>query len=348
MDKELIKRAEVQLQAYSKKIDFYTSEYTVEILAKKVKNGEFTIPTYQREFTWDEPRKCKFIESLLIGLPIPFVFFWMNDKTGELEIVDGSQRLRTLEEYLDNGLKLKGLERLGLLNNSIFSDLPLSRQRKVLNKSIRGIILSEDTDLEARIDLFERINTGSKVANPAEVRRGALRGSFMDFITQVAENEQFLKLAPVSKKQKNERESEELAARFFAYSDGLEGYKDDVSPFIFRYIKKMNEQFDENPNLVQIYNTRFERMLEFVETSFTLGFRKTPASKTTPRARFESIAIGSDQALQDNHQLKISKDNTDAILMSEGFRKVIRSDGANAIRSLRGRIDFIKLALLKE
>ncbi|MGF1888106.1 DUF262 domain-containing protein [Photobacterium profundum] len=348
MNKELMKKAEEQLQTYSKKIDFYTSEYTVEILANKVKNGEFTVPAYQREFTWDEARKCKFIESLLIGLPIPFVFFWMNDETGELEIVDGSQRLRTLEEYLGNRLTLQGLERLGLLNNTIFNDLPLSRQRKVLNKSIRGIILSEDTDMEARIDLFERINTGSKVANPAEVRRGALRGSFMDFITQIAQNELFLNLAPVSAKQKKERESEELAARFFAYSDGLEGYKDDVSPFIFRYIKKMNQEFDNQPGLVEEYNARFERMLAFVEASFTLGFRKTPASKTTPRARFESIAIGVYQALEDNPQLVVTKLTTDIILSSEDFKKVIRSDGANAIRSLRGRIDFMKQALLRE
>lgn len=347
MDSELIKKAEDQLQAYSKKIDFYTSEYTVEILANKIKNGDYIVPAYQRAFTWDEPRKCKFIESLLIGLPIPFVFFWQNDQTGELEIVDGSQRLRTLEEYLGNRLTLQGLERLDLLNNSTFSDLPLSRQRKVLNKSIRGIVLSEDTDMEARIDLFERINTGSKVANPAEVRRGALRGKFMEFITLLAKDEQFLRLAPVSPKQKKERESEELVARFFAYSDGLEGYKDDVSPFIFRYIKKMNELFDKQPDLIDEYRARFERTLTFVESSFTLGFRKTPASKTTPRARFESIAIGAYHALQENPDLIVSKATTDAILNSDGFKKVIRSDGANAIRSLRGRIDFIKQALLE-
>ncbi|WP_202742653.1 DUF262 domain-containing protein [Acinetobacter calcoaceticus] len=77
MEVELLKQAEEQIQSFSKKIDFYTSEYTVEILAKKIAEKEYTVPNYQREFTWDEPRKCKFIESLLIGLPIPFVFFFM-------------------------------------------------------------------------------------------------------------------------------------------------------------------------------------------------------------------------------------------------------------------------------
>ncbi len=341
------RKIEDQIQAYSKKISFYISEYTIEILANKVSKGEYTVPEYQREFTWDEPRKSKFIESILLGLPIPFLFFWLNDNTGKLEIVDGSQRLRTLEEYLSNNLVLDGLERLYLLNKTRFEDLTLARRRKILNQSIRGIILADSTDMEARIDLFERINTGSKVANPAEVRRGALRGVFMDFVTELAQNEQFFRLAPVSLKQNKERESEELVARFFAYSDGLDDYKDDVSPFIFRYIRRMNDEFSSNPALIDEYRERFVNMLNFVEQSFSLGFRKSEKSKTTPRARFEAIAVGSYQALQQNPSLKISTAITDEILECDGFKQEIRSDGANAIRRLQGRIGFMRNALLE-
>lgn len=347
MDLETQKKADEQIQSYSKKIDFYMSEYTVEILAQKVADKEYTVPEYQREFTWDEPRKSKFIESLLIGLPIPFVFFWMNNETGKLEIVDGSQRLRTLEEYLNNRLVLDGLERLDLLNKTKFQDLPLARRRKILNRSIRGIILSEDTDMEARVDLFERINTGSKVANPAEIRRGALRGGFMDFITELATDPQFLALAPVSLKQKKERESEELVARFFAYSDGFDGYKDDVSPFMFRYIKKMNDKFLNDPELRNQYEERFRTMLSFVSNSFAHGFTKSNTSKTTPRARFESIAVGSYYALCENPTLNVTPDFTNRIFESEEFNKEIRSDGANAIRRLQGRIFFMRDALLQ-
>lgn len=348
MTEDILKLAEQQLQSYSKKIEFYTSEYTIEILAKKIADKEYTVPDYQREFTWDQVRKSRFIESILIGLPIPFIFFWTNGDTGKLEIVDGSQRLRTLDEYLSGRLILEGLERLDLLNGSSFDDLLLSRRRKILNISIRGIILSENTDIESRIDLFERINTGSKVANPAEVRRGVLRGKFMDFITRLAQNDLFIKLAPVSAKQKKEREAEELVARFFAYSDGLDEYKDDVSPFIFRYIKLMNEKFDNNNQLEHEYNQRFERMLNFVDKSFQLGFRKTLNSKTTPRTRYESIALGSHFALEKNPNLSIDYYRTNLILEREDFKKEIRSDGANAKRKLNGRIEYMRDALLEE
>lgn len=347
VDQEILKAAELQLQNYSKKIDFYTSEYTIEILAKKVAENEYTVPDYQREFTWEGPRKSKFIESILMGLPIPFVFFWANDETGKLEIVDGSQRLRTIEEYLSGNLVLEDLKRLDLLNGTTFNDLPLSRRRKILNISIRGIILSDNTDIEARVDLFERINTGSKVANPAEVRRGALRGAFMDFVNRLAMNELFVKLAPITSKQKKEREAEELVTRFFAYSDGLEGYKDDVSPFIFRYIKKMNDEFVKNPNLESEYEQRFTRMIKFVDESFEFGFRKSSGAKTTPRTRYESIALGSHFALEENPNLRVTIQKTTSILDRDEFKKEVSSDGANAKRKLTGRVDYMRDALLE-
>lgn len=344
---ELVAQAEQQINLYSKKINFFMSEYTVEILAEKMAKEEYTVPSYQRAFTWDEPRKSRFIESLIMGLPIPFIFFWQNDETGKLEIVDGSQRLRTLEEFFKKDLVLSGLKRLGLLNGFRFKDLPMSRQRKILNKSIRGIILPDNTDLEARIDLFDRINTGSKVANSAEIRRGVLQGPFLEMITDLSKSEQLFRLAPVSKKQSNERESEELVTRFFAYSDGLDGYKDDVSPFLFRYIQRMNSEFRDHPDMRQVYESRFQLMLDFVDQHFEFGFKKTENAKTTPRSRFEAIAIGSYLALQEKPYLNVSREKINEILESSGFKKEIRSDGANAKKRLTGRINFIRDALLE-
>lgn len=348
MDENFKLLSDEQISDYSKKIEFYTSEYTIEILAKKVADDEYQVPEYQRAFTWDPVRKSRFIESLLIGLPIPFLFFWQEPESGKLEIVDGSQRLRTIEEYINNRLKLKGLERLTVLNKSKFKDLSLASQRKMLNKSIRGIILSENTDDEARMDLFERINTGSKIANPAEVRRGVLQGPFMDFINGIAENDaRFKQLAPVSVKQEKEREREELVARFFAYSDGLDGYRDNVSPFIFNYIKSMNERFENNPELSNEYQDRFNSMIDFVENTFEFGFAKAANNKTTPRVRFEAIAIGTYFALSEKPDLHLTKEQANEILESEGFKAVTRSDAANVIKHLKGRIDFIKNALIE-
>jgi hypothetical protein len=235
----------------------YLTEYSIELLASKMHKGDFEVPSYQREFTWEDERKSRFIESVLMGLPIPFLFFWESPATGKLEIVDGSQRLRTIEEFILGNFTLGDLEELSLLSGFQFKDLPESRQLKVKNRSIRGIVLNEHADEQSRFDLFDRINTGSKVANKAEVRRGALGGPFLDLVISLAKEPIFVKLAPVSEKQRKEREREELVTRFFAYGDGLEGYKDRVSPFIFAYTKEMNNRFSQNSETIESYRQRF-------------------------------------------------------------------------------------------
>ena len=88
-------KAEEEIVERSRRIEFYMTEYSVELLAEKMAREDLVIPAYQREFTWETSRKSRFIESLVMGLPIPFLFFWEMEN-GKLEIVDGSQRLRTL------------------------------------------------------------------------------------------------------------------------------------------------------------------------------------------------------------------------------------------------------------
>ncbi|WP_051865412.1 DUF262 domain-containing protein [Streptomyces griseus] len=342
--------AEQQIADQSKRIDFYITEYSVEILANKMKSGEYVVPDYQREFTWEPERKSKFIESLIMGLPIPFIFFWeMED--GKLEIVDGSQRLRTIEEFLHKGLRLGELDQLSNVSYFTFDDLPESRQRKIRNRSIRGIVLNEHADEAARLDMFERINTGSKNANTAEIRRGALAGPFMRLVIELASDARFARLAPMSAKRKDERGYEELVTRFFAYGDGLTGYRDRPADFIFDYVKKKNVVFSERPTLSDEYRRRFQETLDFVEQIFPYGFRKTPTGRATPRARFEAIAIGSYRAIQDKPQLRnMSRGQLNVLpwLEGEDFLDVTGSDGANARARLEGRIDFVRDRLVQE
>ncbi len=339
--------AEAQIVDQSKRIEFYLTEYSVELLTHKMSNEEFVIPKYQREFTWEDERRSRFIESVVMGLPIPFLFFWeMPD--GKLEVVDGSQRLRTLQDFVLGEMRLTTLEVLDKISGFSFADLSESRQRKVKNRSIRGIVLHEHADEQARFDMFERINTGSKIANPTEVRRGVLAGPFMDLVIELANDEQFIRLAPMSRKQQLERGRDELVTRFFGYGDGLDDYRDRPAQFLFDYTKKMNGKFAEHPSLAGEYRDRFRTTMSFIEASFPLGFRKAPSSRTTPRARFEALALGVHFALQDEPNLgtSVTVPSVDEWLSSLEFLAVTGSDGANAIARLKGRMDFVKERLL--
>lgn len=345
---EEVDAAERQIIELTKRIEFYITEYSVEMLALKVRDGTYVVPAYQRNFTWEEPRKWKFIESVIMGLPIPFLFFWeMPD--GRLEIVDGSQRLRTLEEFIFGALRLGDLDQLTTLSGFTFKDLPRSRQLKIMNRSIRGIILNEHADEAARLDMFERINTGSKTPRMAEVRRGALAGLFLDLVIELAQWELFVELAPMSKAQRDERQAEELVTRFFAYGDGLEDYRDRPSDFLFTYSKRMNSIFEQDATRIEAYRQLFVNTMQFVNRVFPYGFRKNATGNATPRARFEAIAIGSRAALEahpDLAEMPANRLDVEAWINSEDFTEVTGSDGANAIARLRGRIGYVEQKLV--
>lgn len=338
--KEQIDAAEAQIAEQSKRIDFFLTEYSVELLASKMQEQEFEIPPYQREDTWEPERKSRFIESLLMGLPIPFLFFW-EQENGKLEIVDGSQRLRTIHQFILGDLVLNDLDVLAALEGMRFRDLPESRQKKIKNRSIRGIVLNERADEQARFEIFDRLNTGSKIANQAEVRRGALIGPFLDLVIDLTQDSTFTEIAPVPEKSVKIRLREELVTRFFAYGDGLDEYRDRPSEFLFAYAKKMNARFREHPDEVEAYRKRFSQTMLFVKRVFPYGFRRVDGGTATPRTRFESIAIGSYMAINTRPALVDERPDVAVWLEGDDFGKVIGSDGANAIARLRKRISFV-------
>jgi len=337
--------AEKQILKNIKDYDYSTVEYPIEVIIQQYKDGleddegEIYIPDYQREFVWSPKRQSKFIESIILGIPIPYIFF--ADVDGRYEIVDGSQRIRTLHAFLSNELQLQDLEKLTELNNFYFKDLSIIRQRRVRKKSLKMIALGEKTDSQARFDLFERINTGSDELKQIEVLKGSYSGEFYDFITECANNKLFRKLCPISEKRTLREEPQQMVLRFFAYSENRDNYKGHVAPFIKEYIKDKKENFSDKMN--EKMKNSFINMLEFVNRNFENGFAKSKNSKSTPRVRFEAISVGVHLALLENPNL--DKVNTDW-LDSEEFKRHTRSDAANNRLKLIGRTNYVKDKLL--
>lgn len=147
--------AESEIRDKTKRVDYNTLEYPIEVIVQKYLDGierdenELFIPDYQREMAWDEERQSKFIESVMLGLPIPYIFvadISEEEDLARLEIIDGTQRIRTLKRFVTNELTLKNLEKLKALNEFTFKDLPLPRQRRFKRTTIRMIVLTEDAD----------------------------------------------------------------------------------------------------------------------------------------------------------------------------------------------------------
>lgn len=352
---ELLREAaESKIRAEQKIVDFQTQEFTVELVVNKYSEGldkdknELFVPDYQRDFVWDNKKQSKLIESLLLGFPIPYIFtadISSDDpeEDGRIEIVDGSQRIRTLHAYTSNELILDELETLPELNGSKYEDLMPSRQRRFLRIPIRVIELSESCTEEIRRDLFERINTGSETLKAMEIRRGSEIGSsdlYKEVLEPCSKNLKFQHLAPMTKAKLKRKEPLELTLRFFAYLNNYKNFSKKVSEFMDTYMRD-----NQTPTAKQIteMNNEFIRMLDFVEKHFPLGFKKSESAKSTPRVRFECISVGVALALRENPKLS----NPDVSwLDSEDFAIHTTSDASNSRPKLIARTEYVKNKLL--
>ncbi|MDR0516757.1 MAG: DUF262 domain-containing protein [Fibromonadaceae bacterium] len=326
-------------------IDYITRDYAIDFLVNQFKEGDFFIPSeYQRQFIWKDSDKCRFIESILLGYPIPFMFFSDNDD-GRTEIIDGAQRTSTLDEFLDDELKLSGLEYLTELNNSTFKQMPPSIQRKFSKTTLRVVALSEGTTIKVRQEIFNRINTSGMHAKPIETRRGTYPGKFMDFLTDCANKSLFKKLCPVSKNSEQRYESIELVLRFFAFLNNYINFEHRVDEFLDMFIKEHQNKFEKKN-----FTKEFERMLEFVNKNFEYGFRKSKAANSVPRTRFEAIAVGVALALRTDEQLnpKISPTHWTNIDSEEGkdFKYHTTTHSSNTKKRVTGRIEYVRDMLL--
>jgi Protein of unknown function DUF262 len=347
ISQEVVDRAEKQLLSEQRTIAFDTKDYTAELLVGKLNEGEFYIPEYQREFIWNRSEQSKFIESVLIGLPIPFMFAAENAAEAKFEILDGAQRIHTLKAFFNNKLTLRDLEKLNALNGFKFSDLPASQQRRLKNRALRLVILAPTADIDVRFDLFERINSRGKKLNAAELRRGAFPGKFYDIVRSCAENDEFVSLCRLSKQSKAHREGEELVLRYFAYAESYLDFQHEVARFLNRYLRAKNQLMQNGPHQKHFERTKrkdFKLMVNFVKGFFPNGFAKSHTSKITPRVRFEAISVGVHLALKKNPKLAPKDTNW---LESEQFRALTTTHASNSGPRLKARIEFVRDKLLE-
>lgn len=354
---ELFKQeAEEQIRNEQRDVAFETKEYTVELLANKYHSGldddtnELFVPDYQRDFVWNNKRQSRLIESLILGFPIPYIFtadVLSEDLEldGRIEIVDGSQRVRTLHAFVHNQLILQDLKSLSALNGFTFQELPLSRQRRFMRIPVRVIELSSKCSEETRRDLFERINSGSDILKDMEVRKGSELGStnlYTEVIKPCSAMAQFKILAPLSEAKEKRDERLEFTLRFFAYLESYQEFDHSVRDFLNDY---MIANGNVNEAKQRAMKDEFSKVLTFVQAYYPAGFRKTVNAKSTPRVRFESLAVGTALALRE--QPDLVPQNLDWI-NSERFKILTTSDGANSRVKVIERIEYVRDKLLGE
>jgi hypothetical protein len=332
-----VSAADHQIRQIQRDIRFDTRDFPIETIVKRREAENFFIPPYQREFVWKDKEQSQFIESVLMGLPIPMMFL-AEVEDGTFEIVDGAQRIQTLCAFMDGDLKLKGLKKLNLLNGFTYGDLPETQKNKFSARALRIVILDQETTDDNRKELFDRINKSGKKLTPSERRRGALEGAFMAYLEKCANKPLFVSLCPVSDAARRRKEPLELVTRFFAYSEWYEKFVHDVDDFLDAFVRDHRAEFPQKR-----FDKEFQRTLSFVDKHFPYGFAKTATAKTTPRVRFEALAVGVNLALRDKPGLVPPAIDW---LESESFLKQTTTHASNSPARLLSRIRYVRDRLL--
>ena len=183
---------------YVNKVDKSTSD-----LFRMIIEGELNLqPDYQRKFVWDKKTMSKFIESLLLSIPVPTIFLAENSDNS-FEVIDGQQRLTTIFAFMKSkineeeqlklstelkeieALKLYGLETLKQYNKKGYLDLE-DIQRKFNNVSLPMVIIQKDSTEDIKYDIFARINSGSIKLNNQELLNVMYRGVLLKKLNEIA------------------------------------------------------------------------------------------------------------------------------------------------------------------
>lgn len=345
MAKANLDEQEVCINEGRKNVKYDTKEYTLEYLVAKFnrptddnKQTEIFIPFYQRKFVWKQNRQSKFIESILLGLPIPPMYFAEMDE-GILEVIDGSQRIRTIDVFLQNQLKLKGLNKLEALNGLSFNDFSSARKRKINNVSIRAVVVTdiEKDTMSIRHEIFERLNTGGEVLKKMEVTKGAKEGLFIEFVYKDCANYSvFNELSQFNKQDELRAYKEEFLVKYFAYVDSM-NFDEPINDYLAGYLESKNSEFEDDVIKDQ-YLEQFKTMLNFVEKNDLIQ-----DISINRKNRLLAIYIASTLALTEKNSLLDNPININ--LFSDDFIENAKSSGFS---KLKENVELIKNSLLEQ
>ena len=248
---DLDEAAEVVPFTYS--ITAYGADYPVDGLIKRLKAGDINIPRFsmplseagprvrfQREFVWKKQQSNRFIESLLLGLPVPGIFL-VKEPDGKLLVLDGHQRLQTLSRYYDNDWEGKAYALEGVQNrfeNRTYEQLELEDSRRLNDSIIHATVVRQDEpseDMSSIYLVFERLNSGGTILQPQEIRVALYHGPLVSLLTDLNSTRAWRAL--FGRKSRRLKDIE-LILRFFAMLESSRRYRRPMKGFLNAYMAK--------------------------------------------------------------------------------------------------------------
>lgn len=270
--------AEVIPFTYS--ITSYGADYPVDSLIKRIKNGDILVPTFswdaptesqivgfQRQYVWPRSKADRFIESLLLGLPVPGIFL-VKEPSGVLLVLDGHQRLYTLNAFYEgiiNGREYRLSNVQERFVNKRYKDLDTEDRRRLDDSIIHATIIRQDEPTEDQSSvyvIFERLNTGGVNLQPQEIRVALYHGEFVRVLQELSDDKAWRQLYGKTSRRLKDME---LILRFFAFFYYANQYRRPMKDFLNRYMatnRYLAKQTEDE--LHQVFTSTTRTILELI------------------------------------------------------------------------------------
>ena len=303
----------------------YGADYTVDSLVKRVEQGSIFVPPFQRGYVWDKKRASKFVESLLLGLPVPGIFLSREESTNKSMIVDGQQRLESLRSFYngkfgDAEFNLTGIA--SKFKGKTYASLDIAHRLKLDDSIIHATIVRQDKpsdDNSSIYMLFERLNTDGLQLQPQEIRVAMFHGEFNNLIGRLNQEDYWRDMFG---KVHNRMKDQELILRFLAmYFIKLENYRVPLKRFLNEYMSKnrrLTMQSEEEVRCV------FENTMRTIHDHLGVKAFKPPQSNGRfTAAVFDSVAVGIATRLErgDIQDSGALKSKYESLMKDEDYRK---------------------------
>ena len=240
-----------------------------EIMSMYEKDEIIINPDFQRLYRWSEYQKTRFIESVIIGIPVPPIFVAEN-ATGRWELVDGLQRLSTVFSFFGilkdtpdkNNWVLGAGDLIQNLDGYNCSQLPLKIQLNIKRSACRVEIIKWNSRYDLRFELFNRLNTGGAPLTNQEIRNSLYReisSEFNDFLKRLAQYNNFIKTVDIPQEQIDQLYLEELVLRFLSLYKNKDNVKSSIAQHMTDFMKNAVVNKDFN---YELYETIFNRTFD--------------------------------------------------------------------------------------
>jgi hypothetical protein len=271
------------------------ADWTIETIDNQINKGNIDLqPGFQRRAAWDDTRKSRLIESIIVGMPVPNIVLAENkEHRGRFLVIDGKQRLLSINEFVKGAFKLRGLDMRSDLNDKTYVDLPQNDKEYLDNSTLRATVIKNWSDEDFLYATFYRLNSGSLPLSPQELRKALIGGKLLESIENyLIESKEFHVIFGQGL-DKRMRDSE-LVLRFIAYDRDLVGYRGDFKQFLDETTRHYELSWDARAQDVEAKFLRLDEALKAANAIFGRDcFKKWLGDKyerVINRAIFDCIA----------------------------------------------------------